>query len=251
MEVHHHGHGDHGKKSWRSYFWEFVMLFLAVFCGSLAEYKLEHKIEHDREEQYILSMIEDLKEDTTKMSLNIPDKEIRIAALDSLMENIYSDIRTDSSLRALYYFVRKYAGARNDVTFTKRTIEQLKHAGGLRLIRNSDASDSIIMYSEASDICERQSESIGNAQRQMMDLSVQLFDLEYLKDYDRGNINTLLADPRKPWLLNDDPKLFKEYANRVYYFKAMTSVYRNLMISHKKRAASILEMLKSSYHVEG
>ena len=49
MEIHHHTHPTHGKKSWRSYFWEFLMLFLAVFCGFLAEYQLEHVIEHQRE----------------------------------------------------------------------------------------------------------------------------------------------------------------------------------------------------------
>jgi len=49
MEVHHHTHAGHGKKSWRSYFWEFLMLFLAVFCGFLAEYELEHVIERQRE----------------------------------------------------------------------------------------------------------------------------------------------------------------------------------------------------------
>lgn len=37
MEVHHHAHHEHGKKNWKSYFWEFLMLFLAVFCGFLAE----------------------------------------------------------------------------------------------------------------------------------------------------------------------------------------------------------------------
>ena len=31
MEVHHHAHHE-GKKNWKSYFWEFLMLFLAVFC---------------------------------------------------------------------------------------------------------------------------------------------------------------------------------------------------------------------------
>ena len=39
MEVHHHAHHE-GKKNWKSYFWEFLMLFLAVFCGFLAEYQL-------------------------------------------------------------------------------------------------------------------------------------------------------------------------------------------------------------------
>jgi hypothetical protein len=53
MEVHAHTHtpsppaGRAGKK-WTHYFWEFLMLFLAVFCGFLAEYQLEHKIESDR-----------------------------------------------------------------------------------------------------------------------------------------------------------------------------------------------------------
>ena len=39
------------------------MLFLAVFCGFLAEYQLEHKIEKDREKQYIISFEEDLDND--------------------------------------------------------------------------------------------------------------------------------------------------------------------------------------------
>ena len=37
MEVHHHAHHEHGKKNWKSYFWEFLMLFLAVSLGFYAE----------------------------------------------------------------------------------------------------------------------------------------------------------------------------------------------------------------------
>ena len=43
MEVHHHSHTP-GKK-WAHYFWEFLMLFLAVFCGFLAENFREHQVE--------------------------------------------------------------------------------------------------------------------------------------------------------------------------------------------------------------
>jgi hypothetical protein len=39
------------------------MLFLAVFCGFIAGYMLEHRIEKEREETYLQSMIEDLKTD--------------------------------------------------------------------------------------------------------------------------------------------------------------------------------------------
>ena len=60
MEVHHHSHTA-GKK-WTHYFWEFFMLFLAVFCGFLAEYQLEHKIEKRQGKAIYESLLyEDLK----------------------------------------------------------------------------------------------------------------------------------------------------------------------------------------------
>jgi len=40
MEVHAHTHIPTSReKKWTHYFWEFLMLFLAVFCGFLAETK--------------------------------------------------------------------------------------------------------------------------------------------------------------------------------------------------------------------
>src|SRR5215212_6717279 len=69
MEVHAHTHTS--RKKWTHYFWEFLMLFLAVFCGFLAEYQLEHKIEKERERQFMASMIEDLKSDKFLLYENI------------------------------------------------------------------------------------------------------------------------------------------------------------------------------------
>ena len=57
------------RKKWTHYFWEFLMLFLAVFCGFLAENQLEHKIENNREKQYMGQLIEDLKIDTNAISI--------------------------------------------------------------------------------------------------------------------------------------------------------------------------------------
>ncbi len=52
MEVHHHPH-IHSEKKWKEYLFQFLMLFLAVFCGFLAEYQLEHVIENNREKQFM------------------------------------------------------------------------------------------------------------------------------------------------------------------------------------------------------
>ena len=55
MEVHAHTHT--ARKKWTHYFWEFLMLFFAVFCGFLAENQREHLIEHKREKVYMVSML--------------------------------------------------------------------------------------------------------------------------------------------------------------------------------------------------
>jgi len=46
MEVHAHTHTE--RKKWTHYLWEFLMLFLAVFCGFLAENQRVHMVEDQR-----------------------------------------------------------------------------------------------------------------------------------------------------------------------------------------------------------
>ena len=60
------------------------MLFLAVFCGFLAEYQLEHKIEKDKERQYMKSMLEDLVSDTSMLQTSIN----RAAAMENYRETM-------------------------------------------------------------------------------------------------------------------------------------------------------------------
>ena len=89
MEVHHHAHdpaAPHHKKNWKNYFWEFLMLFLAVFCGFLAEYQLEHKIERDRELQFIKSLTTDLQDDVKNLNAIIEQEDDGIKSLDTLID---------------------------------------------------------------------------------------------------------------------------------------------------------------------
>jgi hypothetical protein len=66
MEAHTHTHTQ--RKKWYHYFWEFIMLFLAVFCGFLAENQREHIAERHREKDFMESLLNDIKADTTKLS---------------------------------------------------------------------------------------------------------------------------------------------------------------------------------------
>ncbi|MEI7422250.1 MAG: hypothetical protein WCK18_09150 [Prolixibacteraceae bacterium] len=80
METHaHHLHHAPGKKIWH-YFFEFLMLFFAVFCGFIAENWREQLQEHRREKEFIHSIVEDLKSDTlhsSKTKLQLKKNQIR------------------------------------------------------------------------------------------------------------------------------------------------------------------------------
>src|SRR5438046_2203386 len=65
MEVHTHSHTV--RKKWTHYLWEFLMLFLAVFCGFLAENQREHIVEKKRAKQYAVFLYGDLLDNVTAM----------------------------------------------------------------------------------------------------------------------------------------------------------------------------------------
>ena len=146
MEVHHHSHESHGKKSWKAYFWEFLMLFLAVFCGFLAEYQLEHVIEHQREKEYMETMLEDLKSDTALLKYAVTYWGHINNDIDSVADAIQLNGQ-GTDVRKVY---RHLNNALNYFSFSynDRTIAQLKNAGGFRLLRNRKVANSIIVYDQ-------------------------------------------------------------------------------------------------------
>lgn len=142
MEVHQHAHTP--RKKWAHYFWEFLMLFLAVFCGFLAEYQLEHKIEKSRERQYIKSFVEDLEADTLQLDEVITNCQLSVNRADSLIE-VFNSPDRDKMAGEIYYFLRLLH--RSPVfAINDRTMVQLRNAGGMRLVSNKTVSDSMVSY---------------------------------------------------------------------------------------------------------
>jgi len=133
------------KKKWRSYLLEFLMLFLAVFLGFVAENIRVKNAEQETEKQYMITMVEDLKSDTTRLAGLIVARKNRIIELDSLFNLISSDryIKEGNKVYGLYYFpywdVLRFFPS-------DRTMQQLKNSGNLRLIRKENVSDALIRY---------------------------------------------------------------------------------------------------------
>ncbi len=145
MEVHHHAHNPeapHHKKNWKSYFWEFLMLFLAVFCGFLAEYKLEHIIEREREKELATSFYDELKGDSLSIQIAIGNRRRKDAAFN-YMKKYFSDssITLCSKAFSINFFYAFATYSPSIFEPNDAILNQLKNSGSLRYFKNQELQE--------------------------------------------------------------------------------------------------------------
>ncbi len=250
MEVHHHSHtpdNHRERKKWTHYFWEFLMLFLAVFCGFLAEYQLEHKIESDRAKQYVYSMYEDLKMDTIALNSAIENRSERNEMFDSIFFLIDNP---GNRLSDLYFYARHITRTAAVLFFNNdRTIQQMKYSGGLRLITNKRVSDSIMIYDkQVRLVLERQELEIANV-RESLASYYKVFDGRvFAKMLDVDNIvHGVLANPPLLKYSEQDLNVFLGYCQTLQANNIGNSFHlKNL----KAKAGDLINIIKSEYHLK-
>ena len=145
MEVHHHSHESHGKKNWKTYFWEFLMLFLAVTLGFFVENKREHYIEHKRASHLVGSLIRDLQKDTANLywldDFRLQKRKIRLDSFYTLL-NMPPETVDKKIFYPLFYRVLEWY----PFTQSTGTINQLKNAGYLRYFSDNQLLEFISDY---------------------------------------------------------------------------------------------------------
>ena len=224
------------------------MLFLAVFCGFLAEYQLEHKIERDREKQYIKSMVDDLKTNSTRLETTINQNKRQLEGMDSLLQNIYHPPYNDSTLRTLYYLKQTYSSVYYILRSSKGTISQLKNSGGFRLIRNRAAVDSIYSYEFLTDRIETQGEAVIRVNEKLMDISYKIYDNGLTYNLDKANL--ILTSNNKFKLITTEEKIIKEYANIATTRKGVIRNYTRQLTTLQNRIPGIIEFLEKEYDLK-
>lgn len=243
MEVHHHAHHE-GKKNWKSYGWEFLMLFLAVFCGFLAEYQLEHKIEKERVEKYMHDMVVNLKQDTLRAN-NAINANVAIGkGLDSLRAEIALAVKGKADNKRIYQLWLVYNNV-SGVLHNKSALKQLEHSGSLRLVKNDELVNEIHQYYDRKVVAaEKQFENVNYAQQKSRDLWNETLDMSYFDkiikletNFGAGNTEaeviyeqTYDSLPENVPLLNTDPRkiqiLYNNIANQEGQLKAYNAFLR-------------------------
>jgi hypothetical protein len=254
MEVHAHTHT--ARKKWTHYLWEFLMLFLAVFCGFLAENEREHMVEQKRTKLYAQQFYEELKLDTSSLVDFIKYSEVAYKKYDNLVNMLKGGLSEDKKWKEFYYSSFTI-DVWNTITFHNASFEQIKNSGSLRYFTSKTLVAAIQDYMGAKDNIESFLTGLINYYDNRFTPFVEAnFDKELLyydtRWPDRHHFDSLWDNSSKPTMfLSGNKNAATEYKNMVltirdYYIYALGNQVNNLL--HKSNR--LIDILKKEYHPE-
>jgi hypothetical protein len=144
MEVHHPHHPSH-KKKWSEYILEFMMLFLAVSLGFLAENIREGYVEKERSHELAKMLESDVKDDLSKAKSYVEGRKITIQQISELVASIEKNGIQADNYKQYELFAKV---AIKWVFFEPKTanLDQIINSGSLRYFKKNGLTDSISKY---------------------------------------------------------------------------------------------------------
>ena len=245
MEVHAHTHTE--RKKWTHYLWEFLMLFLAVFCGFLAENLREYYVDKRHEKQFMISLVKDLELDTSQLNRIQKFREDRLADIDSLTIFFAA---TDPKMVPLnkYNLIRVLLGS---IYFFQNsgTLDQLKNSGGLRLIHNRSIVDSIEDYDQQikrmvvrdhfeSEFGSENIKLVGKLFKNRIALKVRA-DTTFFEKHIRVDQDIPI-----------NGQYLDEYFNHLMAFQDLIKANLGVQLIIKNRATNLITLIKKEYHLK-
>ena len=250
MEVHQHTHTP--RKKWTHYFWEFLMLFLAVFCGFLAEYQLEHTIENQREKKYAETLYADLKADTTLLATAINERLFIVSRIDTFRMLVHTKAVNEIPSGTWYYYGR--FGTRNPIVeIQDATLQQLISSGGLRYFRKQNVAYAISQYDQSIREMKTTFAFQDLMYNELTTARNKIFDAWYLDEIMQLTISRKKIDSFKlgsPPLLTTRQEDFIQYANLCQLRSYNTRYSLERVERAAARAKNLIVLLKKEYRLK-
>jgi len=245
MEVHHHPHVE--KKDFKEYFLEFIMIFLAVTLGFIAENIREHITEKNREYEYIESLTTDLNDDIKNFDSIIVFEKTGTQQLDTLIRLLNHPALAKQNGGEIYFVARQ--GPREfPFPITSRTLDQLKMSGGFLLIRNVKASNQIINYYNHFSPIKLLESNYDREFGEYEHIAAHIFDSEILRRQE-SNRGIIMRSNDSPALLTYDNNRLKQLSFIVVQMDGSRRYRLGLLKEQRLQAERLKSYLQKEYHL--
>ena len=247
MEVHHHPDLHHKKKNFKEFFLEFVMIFLAVTLGFIAENIRESVSNHEQEKHYVQSLINNLNEDTATMHLVLKENNEKVDSLIELVHLSSIDLSKVSNMVKMYNKVGRI-GEYSMFKSNDATMMQLK-TSGLQFIKKDHVSDSIASYDVKLKIVYAAEEIYTNATNAALEASQQLLDLSAYDDTTYFDTATGFKNVMLP-LYADNKSSLPRFFNKIDFEIGATKLYIMNIQRVLPYAERLIAYLKKEYDIK-
>ena len=258
MEVHAHSHTS--RQKWTHYLWEFLMLFLAVFCGFLAENQREHYVENQRANQLAKNLYKEIYADSIAVQQKIAIRNTKEGECAYFINYV-----RDSSLITLsdhFYPAFTWAFLQSATLMFEPNdgiLNQLRNSGELRYFKSSELQAIIGKLSVSiANVRSRNEKEYSYIEFYLRPFSIKHYDFEWYEELTQQGKLTLLEAlsqkiqmPVAGKIVNADKFNRQEAENIAFYYLLMlrgtrqTQYIPYTMINHQ-----LLEILRKEYHVE-
>jgi len=232
------------KRNWKSYFKEFFMLFLAVFCGFLAENYRESLSVRKIEKEYIQSLVEDLKTDTTNLSMYSSFRKEKSVLMDSLAGMLLSNER--NLMGNQIYFLARQVFNEQAFIYSDGTIQQLKNAGNLRLISKRNVVNELLTYEKKVKVLEGWDENDNKTKTTFREMGGKVFNSSELNKTMDSEMRFVMPTSN-PQLITDDFTVINEIAFQIHYLSKMTNGNGLRAEYLRDDAIQLLQLIHSEY----
>jgi hypothetical protein len=249
MEVHHHPDLHHKKKRFREYFLEFLMIFLAVTMGFLAENLREHITNRSKEKEYIRAFIRNVQDDTANFRRIIYFDSVQVDGIDQFMRLRYADMKIDSNRKKFYSLANHNFYSSASFTSNNATLQQLKSTGDYRLIEKDHVADSLSKYDMDIQGISNETNYYIDYYKEILSKLDGLTDMYIYADssyFKNGKFTGKLL-PK----LGADSNQLRTLYNKVFDFRIITSSYANYYLKTElENATRLISFLKRTYNIE-
>ena len=256
MEVH-HPHPPSHKKKWSEYIIEFVLLFLAVFLGFIAENIREHVGEQNRAKEFSASLVRDLQSDTIAINNQIKTSRFYIAVSDSLLQ--LSKTKLDGRNAAQFSFYSRFAYWTQPVSWNRSTFEQIKNSGSLRYFTNVDLMKKLLEYDAIVNNINSEAENNKIIANMLLTSLNSIIDPQFHKDlspYFIGTLDTMSTKTKESFFsyktgsLENKREKIMEMLNMVIVNQRNHQAQVDDLGQASLLAAELIDTLKKEYHLE-
>jgi|SRR6185503_9707568 len=251
MEVHHHPQLKHNPKPWKEYLLEGLMIFLAVMMGFIAESYRERLGDRAKETEYMRSMVQDLRADTTEIK-HVEKQFVQICTtIDTMLTCLKSEKPNAAIInRVVSTHFWTYSG----FSYSNRTIQQLRSSGNFRLVQNKAVADSILKYDNIENaFILNQYNDLKGTLMTYKNIEAKVIFYKELKGVDLATLDFSRSDfssTNTPAFVTADKQLLASYYNSLFIHEALCHTFLYNLKGAHARATRLIAFIKKEYKLE-